>query len=324
MRRRQFSGLLAGTSLWPFAAHAQGSRKAVKVGFVYPGTRQLAPSRIDAITSGIRAAGYPLAQIEMLLRVTDGDPTKVAPMVAEVLATNISVFVSTGPSVLRAALAITQALPIVATNFEEDPVASGYAQSIAHPGGNITGVFLDFPNFAGKWIEVLRECLPQLSRIALMWDTTTGRIQIDALTKATANLNIQTDLLEVKARGDYAGAFAAARDRGADAAIMLSSPLVPASAKELSELSLRHKLPAITMFAEFPRTGGLFSYGPNLQAANRQVGLFVGKVLEGSTPATLPIERPTKFELIINTRTAETLGVAIPALVQARADELIE
>jgi putative ABC transport system substrate-binding protein len=187
--------LLAGTSLWPFAVHAQDSRESPKIGFVYPGSKQLAPSRIDAIASGMRAAGYPLTQIEMLVRVTDGDPTKIAPMVGEVLATNISVFVATGPSVLRAALDITKSLPIVATNFEEDPVASGYAQSIAHPGRNITGVFLDFPNFAGKWIELLRECLPRLSRIALMWDPTTGRIQIDALTKVTAALNIQTDLL---------------------------------------------------------------------------------------------------------------------------------
>jgi putative ABC transport system substrate-binding protein len=324
MRRRQLGRLLAGTSLWPLAVRAQASPESPKVGFVYPGSKQLAPSRIDAITSGIRAAGYPLRQIEMLVRITDGDPAKVAPMVAEVLAANISVFVATGPSVLRAARDIARTLPIVATNFEEDPEASGYAQSIAHPGGNITGVFLDFPNFAGKWIELLRECLPQLSRIALMWDPSTGRIQIDALGKATAGLNIQTNLLEVKGRGDYAGAFAAARDRGADAAIMLSSPLVPASAKELSELSLHYKLPAITMFAEFPRTGGLYSYGPNLQAANLQVGMFVGKVLAGSAPANLPIERPTKFELIINTRTAELLGVAIPAVILARADEVIE
>ena len=128
----------------------------------------------------------------------------------------------------------------------------------------------------------------------------------------------------MKARGDYAGAFAVAKDRGADAAIMLSSPLVPASAKELSELSLQYKLPAITMFAEFPRTGGLFSYGPNLQAANRQVGMFVGTILAGGSPGNLPIERPVKFELIINARTAETLGIAIPAVVQARADEVID
>jgi putative tryptophan/tyrosine transport system substrate-binding protein len=324
MNRRQFGGMLAGTSVLPFAARAQNARETVKVGFVYPGINQLVPSRIDAITAGIRAAGYPLTQIEMVVRVTEGDPAKIAPMVAEVLATKVSAFVATGPSVLRTALAITKTLPIVATNFEEDPEASGYAQSIAHPGGNVTGVFLDFPNFAGKWIELLRECLPTLSRIALMWDPATGRIQIDALGKATARLGIKTDLLEVKARGDYAGAFAVAKDRGADAAIMLSSPLVPASAKELSELSLHYKLPAITMFAEFPRTGGLFSYGPNLQAANRQVGMFVGKILAGGAPGNLPIERPVKFELIINARTAEALGIAIPAVVQARADEVID
>jgi len=139
-----------------------------------------------------------------------------------------------------------------------------------------------------------------------------------------ATLDIRTDLFEVKVPGDYVDAFATARDRGAGAAIMLSAPMVTASTKELSELSLRYKLPAITMFAEFPRSGGLFSYGPNLQAANKQIGMFVAKVLTGNTPSNLPIERPTKFELIINTRTAQTLGVTIPNIVQARADEVID
>ena len=324
MKRRQFSRALVGASLWPFAAHAQASRETARVGFVYPGINQLVASRIDAISAGIRASGYPAAPIEMVVRVTDGDPARIAPMVAEVLASGISAFVATGPSVLRAARAITTTLPLVATNFEDDPEASGFIQSISRPGGNVTGVFLDFPNFAGKWIELLRECLPRLSRIALMWDSATGRVQVDALSRVAASLDIRTDLLEVRTRDDYAGAFAVARDRGADAAIMLSSPLVPASAKELSELSLRHRLPAITMFAEFPRNGGLFSYGPNLQVANRQVGVLVGKILAGTAPGSLPIERPVKFELIINARTAEKLGVAIPAIVQARADEVIE
>jgi putative tryptophan/tyrosine transport system substrate-binding protein len=324
MRRRQFAQVLAGAASWPLAAHAQTARDPVKVGFVYPGINQLVASRIDAISAGIRASGYPPVPIEMVVRVTDGDPAKIAPMVAEVLASKISAFVSTGPSVLRAARAITTTLPIVTTNFEDDPEASGFIQSVSHPGGNITGIFLDFPNFAGKWIELLRECLPRVSRIALLWDSTTGRIQVDALSKVATSLKIQTDLLAVKVRDDYAGAFAVARDRGADAAIMLSSPLVPASARELSELSMRYRLPAITMFAEFPRNGGLFSYGPNLQVANRQVGVFVGKILAGNPPGNLPIERPVKFELIINAQTAEKLGVTIPAIVQARADEVIE
>lgn len=321
MRRR---ALLAGLSAWPALAQAQGNPEAPKVGFVYPGIRQMAPSRIDALTKGIRAAGYAAPQIEIVTRVTDGDPNKIAPMTAEVLGQKVSVLIATGPVGIHAARALTTTLPIIATNFEEDPVAAGYAQSIAHPGGNVSGIFLDFPDFSGKWIELLREFMPQLARIALVWDQRTGRVQVDAIGATAARLNIQVDLLEIKERADYTGAFAVAKDRGVGAVIVASSPLVPASAKQLAELSLRHELPAITMFSEFPRTGGLISYGPNLQAANMQVGVLVGKVLKGASPANLPIERPSSFELIVNTKAAEALGIAVPASIQARADEVIE
>ena len=185
-------------------------------------------------------------------------------------------------------------------------------------------MFLDFPNFAGKWIELLLECKPKLSRIAMMWDPTTGPVQVDAVTKTAAALSIQTDLLETKVRADYTGAFAVAKDRGAGAVIMLSSPLVPASVKDLAELSIHHQLPAITMFSEFPRTGGLFSYGPNLVEANRQIGMMAGKVLAGTAPANLPIERPIKFELVVNLKAAEALSITMPASIQVRADEVIE
>jgi putative ABC transport system substrate-binding protein len=321
MKRR---ALLAGLSAWPAIARAQGNAEAPKVGFVYPGIRQMVPSRIDALTKGIRAAGYGVPRIEIVTRVTDGDPNKIATMTAEVLAQKVAVLIATGPVGIQSARALTTTLPIVATNFEEDPVSAGYARSIAQPGGNVTGIFLDFPDFSGKWIELLREFMPHLARIALVWDQRTGRVQVDAIGVTAARLNIQVDLLEIKERADYTGAFATAKDRGVGAVIVASSPLVPASAKQLAELSLRHKLPAITMFSEFPRTGGLISYGPNLQAANVQVGVLVGKVLKGASPANLPIERPSSFELIVNTKAAEALGIAVPASIQARADEVIE
>lgn len=324
MKRRALTRLMAGVSLWPLAAHAQGNSEAPKLGFVYSGPKQLAASRIDAIVSGLRSSGRALPQVEMVVRVTDGDPGKIAPMVAEVLAKNVSVFIAVGPAVLQAVQASSRTLPIIAIDFESDPIVAGYAQSIARPGGNVTGVFLDFPNFAGKWIELLLECMPKLQRIALMWDPATGPVQVDAVNRTAAPLNIQTDLLEVRAKSDYTGAFAVAKDRGAGAAIMLSSPLVPASAKELAELSLRYKLPAITMFSEFPRTGGLFSYGPNLLSSTRQLGVLAAKILSGTAPANLPIERPTTFELIVSMRTAEALGLTLPPTLLARADEVID
>lgn len=321
MRRRL---LLWAAMALPAAARAQGNPETAKIGFVYPGTSQLAPSRLDAFTKGIRASGYSALQIEIVTRIADGDPAKIAPMTAEVIGKGVSVFIATGPVGVHAVLALTKTLPVITTNFEEDPVLAGYARSIAQPSGNVTGVFLDFPNFAGKWIELLRECLPQLSYIGLIWDERTGRVQVDAIAAAAKPLDLKIDLLEIRERADYIDAFAVAKERGVGALILASSPLVPAAAKELADLSLRHKLPAITMFAEFPRTGGLISYGPNLQEANKQVGMLVGKVLKGASPGNLPIERPTNFELIVNTKTAQALGLTFPRSIQARADEVIE
>ena len=324
MKRRMFTQLLAGAVVLPSAAYSQGNPEAPKVGFIYTGPKQLAASRVDAIMNGLRASGHALPQVEMVMRVTDGDPAKIAPMTAEILARNVSVFLINGPAALKVAQAATRTVPLIVIDFETDPVVAGYAQSIARPGGNVSGVFLDFPNFAGKWIELLVECVPKLSRIAVMWDPATGPVQVDALRKTAGEIKIQLDILEVKVRGDYLGAFAVAKDRGAGAAIMTSAPLVPASVKDLADLSLRHKLPAITMFSEFPRTGGLFSYGPNLLGGVRQMGMMAGKVLAGTTPANLPIERPSKFELILNSHAAEALGLTIPTSVQVRADEIIE
>jgi putative ABC transport system substrate-binding protein len=265
-----------------------------------------------------------LQQVSTVMRVASGDPARVASMVAEVLDRKPSVFIAAGPASLRAAAQATRTVPIVAYDLETDPVAAGYAQSIARPGGNVTGVFLDMPDFSGKWLELLRESLPQLTRVALLWDSSVGTLQYETLIRIAAGLNLQTDLLEVATRADFAGQFAVARDRGARAIVLLSSPLMYSNVKELAELALRHRLPAITMLVEFARSGGLFAYGPSLLAAARQAGVMAGKVLGGTLPASLPIERPTIFKLIVNQRTAEALGVVIPPSIQARADEVIE
>src|SRR5258708_7078320 len=215
MNRRQFTRLFASTSAWPLAALAQGNAEGPKVGFVYTGPRQIAAGRVDAIVSGIRASGHPLPQVEMVVRITEGDPAKIEPMVAEVMAKNVAVFLANGPAALRAAQAVSKTRPIVAIDFETDPVVAGYAQSIGRPGGNVTGVFLDFPNFAGKWIELLLECLPKLSRIALMWDPATGPVQVDALTKTAPPLHLQTQRPEARLPSHYPRAVSVAQHRGA-------------------------------------------------------------------------------------------------------------
>jgi putative tryptophan/tyrosine transport system substrate-binding protein len=327
MRRREFIKVIAGSVVaWPLAAQAQQPSEIVpKVGFVYPGAKEAAASRIEAIISGLRVSGYTApAQIELVARTAEGDPTRIIPLVEEIIAKNVNLIIANGPPVLHVARSATQTIPIVAIDLETDPVASGIAASLGHPGGNITGVFLDFPDFTTKWIELLVENNPKLSRIAVLWDPITGSVQVDSFKKAAGSLNIQLEFLEVRRPSDFQGAFSIGTERGVQAMVMLSSPLISANVKMLAELSVRHRLPAITLFPDFARTGGLMAYGPNLLGLYRRAGILAGKVLRGTNPADLPIERPTKFELVVNLRTATALGLSISPSTLLRADEVID
>src|SRR5690349_17130888 len=243
MRGRQFIvffGIM--TVVWPLAAHGQRPSEVPRVGFVYAGSKAAAAVRIEAILSGLRVSGYaPPAQIEIVARTAEGDPAQIAPLVAEVIAKNVNVFIVNGPVVLHAAHLATRTIPIIALDLETDPVAGGVAASLARPGGNITGVFLDFPDFTAKLMEMLVESNPKLSRAAVLWDASTGTVQIESVKKAAEKLNVELDVLEVQRPSDFDTAFLMANQRGASAMVMLSSPLIAPSVQVLAELALRHR-----------------------------------------------------------------------------------
>jgi len=326
VRRREFITLLCGVATtWSLAARAQQPAIAPKVGFVYPGPKAAAVSRVEAIISGLRAGGYPApTQVELVVRTAEGDPTRIASLTEEIIAKDVDVFIANGPSVLNAAHRATQTIPIVALDLETDPVANGLAAALARPGGNVTGVFLDFPDFTTKWIELLVECIPKLSRIAVLWDPTTGSVQMESVKKAAELLKLQLDISEVRGASNFDEAFSGASQRSAGAMVLLSSPVIAPNVQMLAELAIRHRLPAITLFPDFARVGGLLAYGPNLLGIYRRTGVLAAKVLAGAKPAELPIERPTKFELVLNMRTATALNLSIPASLLLRADEVIE
>jgi putative tryptophan/tyrosine transport system substrate-binding protein len=326
MRRREFITLvLGGAVAWPGAGRGQQIPDIPRVGYVYPGPSATAASRVEAIISGLRLSGFASpAQVEMVVRTTNGDPALLAPMVEEVFAGKVNVFVAAGPPVLVVARKAARTIPIVALDLESDPLANGVAASLAHPGGNITGVFMDFPNFAAKWLELLVESSPKLSRVAVLWDPVTGPVQMEAVKKAAASMKIELNIFEVQRLSDFDPAFTAASQGGVGAMAILSSPLIDSNMQILSDLALRHRLPAITLFPDFARAGGFLAYGPNLLDLLRQVGVMSGKVLRGAKPADLPIERPTKFELVLNLRTAKALGLSISQGLLSRADEVIE
>jgi putative tryptophan/tyrosine transport system substrate-binding protein len=323
MNRRHLIAAFGGAAVvWPLAARAQQAGSVPRIGVVYPGPQALATPRVQAVLEGVRAGGY--SQVEIVLRVADGDPSRIVPLVAEVVASKVDVFFALGPAVARAARSATQTVPIVAIDLESDPVDAGWAASLAHPGANITGVFMAFPDFAAKWLGLMKDMLPRLSRVAALWDPSTGLLQKNAIEAAAKGSNLALETIEVRTPSDLDGAFDSAKRGGAEAVVMLSSPLIPPNVRKEGELAILHKLATITLYSEFPRAGGLIAYGPNLLGAIRDTGGMIAKVLQGSKPADLPIQRPSKFELVINRKTADALGLTLPGTLLALADEVIE
>jgi putative ABC transport system substrate-binding protein len=323
IRRRELVLALGGVAAtWPLAARAQQAGSVPRIGVVYPGPQAGAPPRVQAVLDGLRAGGY--SQVEIVLRIADGDPSRITPLVTEAIASKVDVLFAIGPAVVKAARSATQTLPIVANDLESDPVDTGWAASLAHPGGNITGVFMAFPDFATKWLGLLKETIPQLSRVAILWDPSTGLFQKQAIEAAAKASKVTLETMEVRTPSDLDGAFNSAKRGGAEAVIMLSSPLISANVRKEAELAILHNLPVITLFPDFARAGGLMAYGPNLLGAIRDAGGMIAKVLQGRKPADLPIQRPTKFELVINLKTAKALGLTLPNTLLALADEVIE
>ena len=326
MRRREFITLLGGAAAaWPLAARAQQPARTARIGFLYPGPLAVAPPRIEIVLSGLRSAGYRQGeQVELVPRVADSDPARLPRLAAELIEEKVDVVVAVSTAAVRAVQAASTTIPIVAHDLETDPVASGFIANYAQPGGRITGVFFDFPDFRTKWLELLREVIPGLASIALLWDPASGVAQLEALQAAGDQLRLKARTLKVSAVGELEEAFATASRDGVDALLVLSSPLFGARPSVLAGLALRHKLPTVTLFPDFARAGGLIAYGPNLLDTYRPLGPLVGKILHGAKPADLPVERPSKFELVVNVKTAKEIGVTIPTSILLRADEVIE
>ena len=235
-------------------------------------------------------------------------------LAAELIEEKVDVVVAVSTAAVRAVQAESTTIPM-AHDLETDPVARVH---------EITGVFFDFPDFRTKWLELLREVIPGLASIALLWDPASGVAQLEALQAAGDQLRLKARTLKVSAVGELEEAFATASRDGVDALLVLSSPLFGARPSVLAGLALRHKLPTVTLFPDFARAGGLIAYGPNLLDTYRPLGPLVGKILHGAKPADLPVERPSKFELVVNVKTAKEIGVTISTSLLLRADEVIE
>ena len=326
MKRREFITLVGMTAAsWSFAAAAQQPKTVAKIGFVYPGPEPVAKLRSVPFLAGLASEGLREREdFALITRATGGDMAKVPTLLDELLASKVDLLVISGPPLTRAVHDAIKTIPIVTIDLESDPVESGWLQSYARPGGNLTGVFSDFPDFSTKWLQLLREIVPGITNLVVLWDPSTPPVQQKAVAAAAQSVKVKTEVLELRSPSDFEAVFDAASARRPDGLLLLSSPLVSINSKQLAELTLQHRLPAISMFANFARSGGLVSYGPNLDEFYHETGVLAAKVLKGTKPADLPAERPIRFELIVNAKTAKSLGLAIPPTLLATADEVIE
>lgn len=326
MQRREFITLLAGVAAtWPLAPRAVAA-SVPKVGLLYPGPDAVAEERATHVLEGLGNEGFTAPDsVTLVIRATGGDPTRLAPSLSDLIADKIDLLIPFGPPATRAAHAATTTIPIVTFDLEQkNPVEAGLVASLVHPGGNVTGVFLDFPEFATTWLELLKGAIPNLVSIGVLWDPSTSTVQTKAITAAAQRLAIEIEILHVKTPAELSAVFEIASAHKPDGMLLLSSPLMSIHSKQFADLALAHRLPAISLFSSFARAGGLMSYGPNLNDIIRETGVMAGKVLKGTKPADLPMERPSRFELLVNLKTAKALNLDIPNTVLARADEVIE
>jgi putative ABC transport system substrate-binding protein len=326
VRRRDFITLVGGAAAsWSCAARAQPVQKVPVIGFLHPGFPESGSPVFDALGQGLRDVGYVEGEtVRVEARWARGRPDSLPQLTQELIQLHADILVATARPSIEAARAATTDLPIVANDLESDPVASGYVASLAHPGGNLTGLFLDAPTLCGKWLQQIGDIVPNVKKIAVLWDATTGTYQLDAIKAAAKTASIDLLVMEFRDTLGMETALESGLKQEPQAIIQLGSPLIRQAGPRIAEVSSSRRIPGISQFRTFPDGGGLMSYGPDLINLYRRLGPYIAKILHGARPADLPIERPTKFELVINLKTAKALGMKIPASLLAGADEVIE
>jgi putative tryptophan/tyrosine transport system substrate-binding protein len=280
----------------------------------------------DAFRLGLAEAGYTDGKtVRIGYGYANFKPELLLPAARDLVRLNVDViFAPGGPVAVAAAGEATSSIPIVAHDLDSDPVAKGWVKTLARPGGNMTGFFLDAPEISGKQVGLLREVLPHLSRIAVLGVPGLNALQFATTEAAARAVAVEAEILEVRSYDDFAGAMGAARTRHAEAGVLLQSPLVYDHNKQIAELALAKRLPLICLFPDFAKLGGFMAYGPNMDDQFRRCGGYVGRILHGAKPSDLPIQRPERFDLVINLKTAEALGLFVPPVLLATADEVVE
>ena len=320
MRRRQFFTVIA-SALLSTSAQAQQAGGLRRVGVLFPGL--LGEERERLIAEGI-SGELGTEKVNLVIRSAEGDSQLLSKYASEFADSRVDVILAVASGSLEAARRATQTIPIVALDLESDPIAAGAAQSLNRPGGNVTGVFFDAPEIASKWIQIIRELVPQIARAGLLYDLHLDQTQLKAGEISAHKVGIATLRLGIDQPDDFRRAFQSAADAKVDAVLVHSSPIFVDRAAMIADLAREFRLPSIGLFPIYAKVGGLISYGPNNYDLMKQAGGIIGKILRGAKPAEFPIQRPIYVRFLINLGTAKHLNLTVPAPLSALADEIIE
>jgi putative ABC transport system substrate-binding protein len=329
MKRREFIALLGGAAAtWALAAHAQQpAGRVYRVGYFVFGSREQAIHLSEAFEEGLRSLGYRVDEnVVIEYRSANGQLERLPALAAELVRLGVDVIVTAAHQNTVAAMKATTTIPIVMTN-SVDPVGAGLVASLARPGGNVTGFGVDAGDeIFGKRLELLKETLPNLSRVGILWnpDFAPNRSRLTSMREAAQGLGLTLVPAEARGLDALEQAFATMVRERAQAFVVLGEPVLFNCRGQIAVMAIRDRLPAISTAREYAEAGSLLTYGPDLQDQFRRSAVFVDKIFKGAKPADLPVEQPTKFELVINLKTARALGVEVPPTLLQRADEVIE
>jgi ABC-type uncharacterized transport system substrate-binding protein len=323
--------LALGLLVAPLAADAQPGGKVARIGYLVTGGLDSPETRVllDAFRQGLRERGYVEGQnIVVEYRAADGQLERFPALATELVRLKVDLIVATGTPAALAAQHATNTIPIV-TPVMGDPVGDGLVASLARPGGNITGLTFLGPELVGKRLELLKEALPGASRIAALWQPgayaeRTTRDMLQETEAAARTLGVQLQLVDVRGPDEFDSAFATMTNARAEALLVLPSAMLFNERRRLVDLAARYRLPAMYQLREFVELGGLMAYGASITDLVRRSATHVDKILKGAKPADLPVEQPTKFELVLNLKTAQALGITIPSSLLFQADRVIQ
>jgi putative ABC transport system substrate-binding protein len=333
MRRRDFIAVLGGAAVsWPHGTLAQQAARIPRIGVLVQGHAEgpdASRVMLDALIAGLRDLGYVDGQnISFERRFGESNPDRLRQAAVELVERQVDVIVAQSTTAARPAKQATSVIPIVAIGMA-DPVEDELIASLARPGGNVTGTTFLGPELVAKRLQLLREAVPQLSRVAVLWHpraysdrTMAGMLR--EIESAAQTLGLQLQLVPAAGPDDIADAFSMMIKERAAALTVFPSPMLYAEYPRIVKMASDNRLPAIYAAREGAAVGGLMSYGANLPDLSRQTATYVDKILKGAKPADLPVQQPTKFELVINLRTANALGMKVPSTLLGRADEVIE